>query len=605
MKKRIGFLMGICLTVLLAAGITVPVKAEGYTYQSESNLYLISQTSGNVTQAVNEALAAAQGSAQTPAVIRLAPGTYQVGSISVKNSNVLLDVTDVVLQSDGSATSMLRIADGAVAGVTIKGGKWEAAGAVKMAFFISGTKGRIQNLTLDGCEVYGAGETNVRIEGVSGLTLNKLNVHDSGYGLLVLDATDIVAQECVGSANNLGLAFRDAKGVLSQCQAFANSQDGLQIKESNADIVLNGGSFSKNSKNGISLTTGAKLKMSGVNVSDNESNGISPVGAKGMQTALTADQCAFDRNGRHGVAADKYIAVNLTDCTANNNRANGVYLNDHCTSTGLIRITANGNGKTNGSTGGSGILIQNSSTCQGIKDCSCDNNSKLGISLQDVTTSVENCSISGNGKHGLFLSGKEKAKVAVESCVINGNKTNGIMTSGNKTVQVKKTTISKSGNCGIEAQDCTIKVTGKGNTISGSKKHGIVSRAGKLIVSDAVVENNKNYGVYFEGVSKGSSCVNSKIRNNLVGITLSASAVVDKVSGNTIANNSKYNLMLYAGKGKNKTTLKACKKNKFSVKKKTGYQISFEKDTKVPAGIKVTKGKAKKDSGGNTFTVAK
>lgn len=591
-------------SVCLAAGPAV-VKAEGYTYQSASNTYLISSTQGDVTDAVREALAAAQGSAAAPAVIRLQPGSYQVANIDIRKSNVTLDFTGSVLKGTGTGNNMLRIADGAVSNVKIQGGKWQAAGTEKFAFFISGAKDSIRNLTLDGCEVSGAAETNIRIDAVDGLILRKIHVHDSGYGLLVLNSTDMKAQECIATKNNFGLAFRGASGTLTDAQAADNKQDGLQVKDKGADIAVNGGSFCRNGKNGISLTSGAKMTMTLVKVFDNQSNGISPVGAKGLDTVLTAKDVVFSGNGRHGVAADAYVTVSLTDCEANNNKANGVFLNNYSTGRKLENITAVGNGGS--AQGGTGILIQNGSSCSKIEGCVCNSNKKLGISLDGVSTVLSNCSLQKNEKHGLFLTGKgkTKAKVTVKDCEIAENKNNGITALANNTVDVKNTNITDNGNCGIETTDCTVKVTGKGNVSSGNGKNGIVCRGGKLLVSKAVVENNKNYGVRFDGCAAGSYCIKSTIRGNLAGISITSGAVVNKVSGNVIANNRKYNMVLYVGQGKKKTTLKACAKNQFSVKKKAGCQIYLENKTKAPAKIKSTKGKAKKDKYGNTFAVSK
>lgn len=593
----------VIMVFFISLGITGTVRAAGYTHEEGSNVYLIKQTEGDVTDAVKEAMEAADTSAAIQ-TIRLNPGTYQVGAIMINKSHLTLDLTGVTLESNGKANHMLRIADQSVSDIAIKGGTWNGQKKVQMVFFVSGRRGRISNLSIEDCNVSGGKETNVRLESVDDLLLDNVKIQGSGYGLLALECTKIKVQDCKAENNNFGLAFRSSNGTLTACKATENVTDGLQIKDEGTDIKVNGGSFCRNGKNGISLTSGASMTINGADVSFNKGNGISPVGVKGKNTIFIAADTDFSSNGRHGVAADIYVTVSMSDCTANNNAVNGVFLNTQSTAKQLKNIVAKGNGSAKGANGGCGILVQGGSDCKSIENAVCDNNGKLGISLEDVQTSVNSCSLNGNKKHGLFLSGKAKRTVTVNNCTINKNKVNGIMTSGKKTVDVKKTTIQGNGNCGVESKDCTIKVTGEDNRITKNKKHGVVCRGGKLMVEKAMVDNNKRYGLYFEGSSSGY-CVNSTLEGNLAGIVLSQGAAVKKINRNTFTNNSKYNLMLYAGTGKKITTLKACNKNRFSVKNKNGMQVYFEKNTKVPSKLKATKGKAKKDGLGNTFAVKK
>lgn len=612
MTKLTGRFLQTVVTMMMILALTCMVSdkvyAEDFSYNDANNTYTINQTSGNVTAAIKSALEAATGSVASPAVIRIQPGSYQLANIVIKKSNIVIDATGASFTTDGTADNMLRMSDAPASNVTIKGGQFNGNRSSKFVFFITGDTTPISNLTLSGCEVYGAKETNIRISGVNTVNLEQVNVHDSEYGVLVLDSKSVTATACRAKNNTNGLAFRTSDVVATNCNGDDSLQDGLQVKGDGCYVTLNGGSFCRSDKNGISLTDGATLVMNQVEASDNCANGISPVGKKGLTTKLVATNCNFNRNGRHGVAADYYITLSLSDCQANANGSNGIFLNHGSEGIKFYNISANGNGILGSDASGCGISLQNESKADLFENCVCNENGKNGISLTGLSVRLKNCSMNGNKKHGLFVNGTGKNTLTVENCSMDNNKSDGALAdgkSGTKTISFKTCSMNQNGNCGIETISCTVKVTGKGNTISENKKHGISNRNGKLIVTNAVVEKNKNYGVYFDGAKKGSYITGSTLKKNLVGVTLSNGAIVNKVSNNTFTNNSKYNLMVYAGKTKTKSTLKACQKNTMSVSKKTGYQIFFEKAANMPAKIKVTKGKAKKDGCGNTFKVGK
>lgn len=604
LQTVVAMMMGLAMTCM----VSDKAYAEDFSYNAVSNTYTINQTSGNVTAAIKSALDAATGSVEAPAVIRIQPGSYQLGSISVKKSNVVIDATDAVLTTDKTANNMLRISEASVSNVTIKGGKFNGGQSSQFVFFIKGDTYALSNLTLSDCEVYGAKETNIRILEVDKVTMQNVSLQDGEYGLLMLDCKNATLTKCRAKGSRCGLAFRGTEAILTDCNCDDCGQGGLQVKGDGCKVTVNGGSFCRNGKNGISLTTGASLILNKAEVCDNKANGISPVGKKGLVTSLIATDCNFSRNGRHGVAADTYIVVSLFDCTADTNGAHGVLLNHNCRAEKFHNVSACGNGTVLSDASGSGIALENESTAGLFENCVCEKNQKNGMALKGLSATVKNCTLNNNRKHGLYASGTIKDTLNIEDCSMENNKENGAFvdsSKGKKTVRFQNCSVKQNGNCGIETVSGTIKVTGKGNTISENKKHGISNRNGKLIVTNAVVENNKNYGVYFDGAKKGSYITGSTLTKNLVGVTLSNGAFVNKVSNNTFTNNSKYNLMVYAGKTKTKSALKACQKNTMSVSKKTGYQINFEKAAKMPAKIKVTKGKAKKDGGGNTFKVGK
>lgn len=594
--------------LLLTGVMPVLIRAEEFTHDAATNVYTITQTNGNITSAIKNALEAAVGTPTSPAVIKIQAGSYQLANIVIKKSNIVIDATGATLTADGTADNMLRMSDASVSNVTIKGGSFQGANKVKFGFFISGEQTPIANLTLSGCTVSGANETNIRISGVDTVSLSSVAMQGGSYGLLMLGCKNVNAVQCSATGCQNGLAFRTTEATVTSCNGDDSLQDGLQVKGDGCKVTVNGGSFCRSEKNGISLTDGASLTMNQVEASDNKANGISPVGKKGLTTKLVATNCNFNRNGRHGVAADFYISLSMSDCQANGNASNGIFLNHESVGLKFYRIEAKGNGILASDASGCGISLQNGSTADLIESCICDENGKNGISLTGVTTKVKDCSMNGNKKHGLYVNGTTKDTITVEKSSMDQNKSDGVMADGKnkeKILSFKNCSMNRNGNCGVETISCTVKITGKGNVISKNKKHGISNRTGKLVVTNAVVENNKNYGVYFDGSKRGSYITGSTLKKNLVGVTLSNGAIVNKVSKNIFTANSKYNLMVYAGKAKVKSQLKACQKNTMTVSKKNGYQIFFEKAAKMPSGIKVTKGKAKKDGCGNTFKVGK
>lgn len=563
---------------------------DGYVYEAQTNTYIVSQTSGNITNALDHALAATSGTAANPATIRIQPGTYDISLVQVKKSNVVIDATGATLNFIGSnmyGQYVLKATDTSVSNVTVKGGTWDGKGMASIVFHFAGEKVNPSNLTFENCTVQGGNDSNIRLVNATGVTMSNVTVSGSNYGIMIQRSSNLKFTGCTTTGNNIGYGVRESGGdnVFTDCTITANKIDGLQVKDVGTVLTLKGGDYIKNGKNGISVTTGATLTMDEVNVSDNKSNGISPVGSKETTTTVRITNSSFNNNGRHGVAADSYVTITMDHCVANGNVSNGIILNKGCKSSGLTNITA----KLNGS---SGILVQGKSSCAKISDVVCNNNKKLGISLEDVTITLTNCEAKHNKKHGIFISGSGDHTVKVDGCVTNENGSIGIIVSNTgtkKKLVVTKTESCKNGVSGLETYAKTTQITGAGNLFSDNKKHGIAVRSGKLNVNKAVVSGNGGTGVFYVGQKAGGYCTNSTISGNKSGITLSEGATVTKIQSNTLENNSQYGICLYKGVGSKKTTLKNCKKNTFIGGKSTTRYIAYWEGVFVPSKLKMTK----------------
>lgn len=588
--KRVWKQTLITLAMVLICASQVHAEETGYTYQEATNTYTVSQTGGNVTAALDSALSAAAGTVSNPATVRIQPGTYDISLVQVKKSNVTIDATGATLNFIGSnmyGQYVLKATETSVSNVTVKGGIWDGKGLASIVFHFAGESVKPSNLTFENCTVQGGIDSNIRLVNATGVTMNQVTVSGSNYGIIMKNSADLKFNACKTTGNNIGYGVRECGGdnVFTDCTITANKIDGLQVKDVGTVLTLKGGSYTKNGKNGISATTGATLTIDGANVSDNTSNGISPVGSKDTTTTIRITNSTFNNNGRHGVAADSYVTISMDKCIANGNVSNGVILNKGCKSAGLTNITA----KLNGS---SGILVQDGSSCEKISDVVCNNNKKLGISLEDVTITLTNCEANNNKKHGIFISGTGANTVNITDCEANENGSIGIIVSNTgtkKKLVLKETSACKNGVSGVESYAKTTQITGSGNEVKDNKKHGIAARSGKMNISKAVVTGNGGNGVFYVGKKTGGYCINSVISGNKSGITLSEGATVSKIVSNTLENNTKYGICLYEGVGSKKTTLKNCKKNTFIGGKSTTRHIAFWAGVSVPSKLKMTK----------------
>ena len=96
---------------------------------------------------------------------------------------------------------------------------------------------------------------------------------------------------------------------------------------------------------------------------------------QGVNYQLIEEVTTFNNNGRHGLAADYYIDIFLSKCSADNNKTNGFFMNHSCISSNISNCTANNNG-------GCGILIQGKSKCKKITSVTTNSNKSMGISLR-------------------------------------------------------------------------------------------------------------------------------------------------------------------------------------------------------------------------------
>lgn len=583
----------LAVTLIFVCNVQAQESGDGYVYQAESNTYTISRTSGNITEALTNALEAAKGTRKNPATIRIQKGNYNISLVKLTKSNIVIDATGASLSFIGSQASgqfVIKATDASISNITIKGGVWDGNDKASVVFNFAGSSVKVSNIQIKDCQVKESTDTNIKFNKASNVTLDHVTVSDANYGLVVTNSNNFTFTGCRASDNTFGYGIRSLKGTnkMKDCVAEENETDGLQVKEKGTVLTVEGGDYTENEKNGISVTSGASLTLLNANVSNNDSNGISPVGKKGQTTVVTIKNTTFKNNGRHGVAADSYITINMDNCVASNNKANGIILNKYCKSSGLTNITANGNGKSQNGTGGCGILVQAGSTCSKITNATCNKNKKLGISLENVKTTLSKCQTNNNGKHGIFISGTSKNKITIKECDSSKNKGMGISISKNKSVTVTKTTACDNGVSGLETYAKTTKIAGKGNKFTGNKKHGLACREGNLNVSKAVITDNGVNGIHFAGSKVGGYCTNSTINNNQSGIVLTDGAVITQITSNTISGNTKYGIGLYQGSGSRKTNLKACKKNTFVSGKKSDRFIAIWEDAKAPSKLKMT-----------------
>lgn len=583
--KRIKNLL-ICSLLVATTVFMFPSQGNastGYSYNSSTKTYTITQK-GNITTALTNAITAA-GSGST---IVIPSGSYNAGVVKMNKSNITIRATGATITYNGSTSTNPYILKGenATSGIKISGGTWNGASKSKNVFQFKSAS----NITVENCTVSGAlkGYASMRFENGSNLTCTNITASKSDYGIYAQGVTNVKLTNAKATGNRIGFGLRSLKGsnTLSSCSVTGNTGDGLQVQDSSTKITVSGGSYSSNKNNGISLTRSAQMTLTNATVSNNTLNGISPVGTDGKVT-LTAKNTVFNNNGRHGVAADSGAKATLDKCTANNNAKNGFILNKKCTSGGITNCTANGNGtKTSDSTGGCGILVQDGSTCSKVSNNTCNNNKKLGISLEDTNATVSKCTANSNAKHGFFISGSKTKTVKIQNCTSTSNKQNGLFVTGKQKVTTTNSTFTKNGNSGILTEGTSLKVDGAGNKLTYNKKYGIGCQKGKLYVVNATISNNSNYGIYFTGTSTGGYCTGAKITNNKAGIIVQKGASIAKIEKNTITGNKKYGIAVYKNSKGRKTTLSSCKNNTFC-NPAASKEIQFWSGTKVPSKLKV------------------
>lgn len=603
-------LLGMLAVLFIWAFAAQPAEAkELYQYNSATNVYTISAKSGNITEAVNEALSEMHTSSARRGTLVIQPGEYQVNLISLDKSYVTIQAKDAVLKfmgSDINGQYLLKCTKNSTKGVIIEGGTWDGNKKASYIFNFNSESSPANNLTIRNCTLKNALDSNVRVAGGKNVLLEGITCTNTEYGCYFVKSSGINIKDSKVFDCEVGIDMRSMSGTndIVNCEVTKCNRVGMQIKEKPTAVTITGGTCNSNDA-GISLTTGAKLTMKGVDVSNNRSNGISPVGNKSKVTVLDISDCSFNNNGRHGVGAANYVEVTARNSQMNGNTSNGVMLRDYCTSKGLVNLTTNSNTL-------NGILIQGKSTCSVISGCTAMNNKTNGIMLVDVGVKLEKITASQNKSCGVYATSASKKTITIKNSVMKANANHGLYVGDKGALAVTGTKIQNNKVSGIESNGGTIKLTGKDNLISGNKKYGVCMRAtsgakGELKVSGATVTKNGSVGVYFYGNVTGY-CEKATITDNLSGITVAEGANVKKLNSNVIKNSSQYGIAVYRGTGSKKTTLGQCKSNTLS-NPKASYEIIHWSGTNVPAKLLVTapvkidaKVKAKKKAVTGTVT---
>jgi parallel beta-helix repeat protein len=458
--------------------------------------------------------------------------------------------------------------------ITIDGGTWNGRGDTTAVILLKGS-----NCTVKNCTVKNSDGAAIRIENAKNITCKSVKATGSDTGIRVKKSKNVTLTDCTVNKNRIGFVFDNTTGenYVNNGVADNNSFAGLQILGSSTKLTYSGGSCSNSKSNGITQTRGSYLILKDVDVSNNDLNGISPVGNDVAGTRLDAYDCSFNNNGRHGVAGTDDVEIYLENCTANGNTRQGIFMNKNCTSpNGIIGCTVKNNNE-------SGILIEGGSTCTKIKDTVASGNKKYGINLVDVSTTLTNCTVKNNRKYGLYIHGSKSKTVKVNKSTISSNKQDGVRVEDSKKVKVTNCTISSNTQSGIVAKGKSLEVCG--GTVSSNGTYGLDCEKGTMTISDATVKENSDIGVYFTGTSTSGSCTDSTITNNKSGIVLKKGAVVSEVSENKITGNSDYGIAVYKNSNGRKTKLTECQNNTLSNSSAT-KEILCQSGATVPSKLK-------------------
>lgn len=584
-SKILGVLAVLCIWIFVAQ----PVKAEPYQYDNAKNVYTIKATSGNITDAVNSALDAMNTTSSNRGTLVIKPGNYQVNLIMLDKSYVTIKAKGATLKFMGSNVNgqyLIKCTNKSTTGVTIDGGVWDGNQKASYIFNFSSGANPAKKLTVQNCTLKNAKDSNIRVDGGKDILLNNITSTGTKYGIDIKRSSGVTVKKSSVYSCEAGIDLRSLTGtenMIEDCKVYKCTKVGMQIKDAPTVVTARGGSCNDNYA-GISLTTGAKMNLNKIDVSNNKSNGISPVGSKKKKTILNISDSSFNNNGRHGVAAAMYVELTAQNSKMNGNASNGVMMRDYCSSKGLKNLTTNAN-KANG------ILINDGSTCRLISGCTALNNKANGFMLQDITVKLDRVNASDNKNCGIYVSAKSKKSVTVNNSTCKNNSNNGLYTADKAGYIISGTKIQNNKKSGIDSNGGFIKLNGKGNILSKNKKYGVCMRAvngakGELQISNGTISENKNVGVYFYGNVTGF-CSNAVITGNLTGIAVAEGANISKISSNTIKNQSQFGIAVYKSKSGKTTTVGQCTGNTLS-NPKASNEIKFWPGTKVPSKLKVT-----------------
>lgn len=274
----------------------------------------------------------------------------------------------------------------------------------------------------------------------------------------------------------------------------------------------------------------------------------------------------------HVIASDD---VKIENNTAQNMSINGIMVDSGNVTS--IRKNTIKNTKKHGIAVGGG-------TVKDIVDNTISGTKLNGINVAEGTiTNIKNNKVTSAGKHGISLAGATTNQPGgtitnVSQNTISKAKENGICVDAGKIKNITKNKIKSSGKHGIsvtgsnKAKKC-VKITNiSENIISTAKQNGIVANAGKITcIKKNTIKSVKKHGISIIGGTVGSGKKESNgILNNTVtgcgqnGVTVSGTGVVSAITGNKLTS-LKNNGISLTGKPKvywiQKNVIKKCSKH--------------------------------------------
>ena len=583
--------MPITATPLSVSDNDVPVIESEYFTISGNTITVIAKDGTDITKAINESLdqATALAGPKNIYTVKVPAGSYKISSAIKVNSNTTLDLYDVSITSDPSASefSMLIFGDyaytssSACAGyngfknITIKGGTFTAAPThIPAPFLIMHAdnvtlkdvtigggiadhlveSAAISNFMIDGCTFRNMSDSATTGNGTREALQLDLAVHDSIFPFCYLDGTmmkNVTVQNCTFDNVSRGLGTHSLllnayhenikilnntfKNVEEECIIAANYYNceisGNKMTDCGGGIIFQ---YSKSKDKTIFTTTqNGKVPYKGTTLYD----------AKTVikNNTITAKYTGY----LDTIIGIRVTGRNIPENTVNPVDGGTIPAGDYYVSG--LEITDN-----TIKVAGYGIVLQNARNCN--------------ISRNTITGSGYNSSdanVKAVRYHGIFLSQESTGNKLSENTIKN-MLSNGIhFQSESGASEITSNTITAPGRDGLSVFAGSV-VTGNiaGNVISQSGEHGIslsesvvrgsvynnkitkAKKTGINIYTSATVSGNINNNTISTSSTNGINVGNgSKVQGNITANTVSDSGksgiqLMDKssVTGNIITN---------------------------------------------------------------------
>ena len=342
--------------------------------------------------------------------------------------------------------------------------------------------------------------------------------NDFGYGLRSLQGTNTM-NSCYAFHNSTaGLQVKDVGTAvtINGGKFYENKNNGISMT-AGSTVTMNNAEVYNNTSNGISpvgsKTTATILTAKNCSFNNNGRHGV----AGASWSTINMTDCEANGNKVNGIMLNKYCkSSGIEDCTTNQNGAAGILIQNSSTCKIIKNCQANQNKKL-------GISVTDVDVT--IENCKANSNAKHGIYISNLsgnnaakTVVIKNSQANSNKVNGICIT--EKKKVTITGTQIKNNQQSGVeskaallnikgsgnVISGNKKygayscqgkMYISKAQITKnkvagvyyvgtatSGYCinsvikgnqsGIVVHKGAAVTKINGNTITGSKKNGIM-----------------------------------------------------------------------------------------------------------------------------------